>query len=284
MLEQHPNLSLTRRTKMWPKYYGRFGDLSHVANFEACLVTMMRSKYIQALNPDLDRIRCEFEQGPRTYARLFALFHQHHAERQNKGRWGDQLGNIEAYADVIFTAYPDATMIHMIRDPRTRTAEANIGKSRSRRAKLGWEIAAWQRSTALAQRNRAHYPDQYILLDYDVLLRCPEQTMKTVCAKLGERFVPEMVTAVIFSENGSRSAKSDVISNREIALMQFSAAREMAQFNYKSEDLRLTLADYVALSIWDGPLSLVGRVAWWFKNGRRNSVTVGLNDKNAGNQ
>lgn len=275
MLEQHPNLSMTRRTKMWPRYYGRFGDLSYIANFEACLVTMMRSKHIRALSPDLDRIRYEFSQGPQTYGALFALFHQHHAEQKKKKRWGDQLGSVEAFADPIFAAYPDAKMIHMVRDPRARTAEVNIGASRNRSAKLGWEAAAWRNSIALAQRNSEQYSSQYKILDYDLLLCKPKETMKVVCDFLDEQYVPEMLTALLFSENGNRHAKAAAITNREIALMQLSVNKEMQQFNYTPRSLHLSPGDYIALSVLDGPLSLAGRVFWWIRNGRRGSATVG---------
>ena len=105
---------------MWPRYYGRYGDLGRPEQLERCLADMLKSKHIRALEPDPARIRQEFRQGEPTYGRLFALFQEHFAERQGKARWGDQLGFVERYVDPIFAAYPEARLIHMIRDQRER--------------------------------------------------------------------------------------------------------------------------------------------------------------------
>ncbi|MDI9547716.1 MAG: sulfotransferase, partial [Chloroflexota bacterium] len=95
MLSSHPNICLSRRANLWTDHDGRYGDLARVANLERCLDTLLRSKHIQFLNPDADRIRREFRHGPATYARLFALLHEHYAEQQGKPRWGDQTEMIE---------------------------------------------------------------------------------------------------------------------------------------------------------------------------------------------
>src|SRR5262245_50478355 len=95
MLSAHPNIVLTRRTYMWTRFYNRYGDLNRSDNFERCLTAMLRHKYMQVLEPDPERIRQEFWQGPPTYTRLFALFQEHYAERVGKPRWADQLGFIE---------------------------------------------------------------------------------------------------------------------------------------------------------------------------------------------
>ena len=85
-LSAHPNLALTRRTYLWPRFFNRYGDLSRGDNFERCLRAMLQRKPIQVLQPDAERIRREFWQGEASYARLFALLHQHYAERQGKPR------------------------------------------------------------------------------------------------------------------------------------------------------------------------------------------------------
>jgi len=118
MLASHPHIAMSRRTNLWPKFYQRYGDLSRTDNFQRCLKAMLQYKHITSLKPDADRINTEFQQGEPTYARLFALFEQHNAERLGKPRWGDQTELIERYTDPIMNAYPSAKFIHMIRDPR----------------------------------------------------------------------------------------------------------------------------------------------------------------------
>src|SRR5206468_10786363 len=114
----HPALELTRHTDLWGRCHERSGDLARTDNLDRCLAAMLADERARTLQPDAERIRREFLEGPRSYARLFGLFHQHHAERAGKRRWGERLAFVERYAAPIFEAFPTARMIHMIRDPR----------------------------------------------------------------------------------------------------------------------------------------------------------------------
>ena len=60
VLASHPNICMTRRTRMWTQYYGRYGDLADKANFERCLGALMQNKHIALLGIDPERIRKEF--------------------------------------------------------------------------------------------------------------------------------------------------------------------------------------------------------------------------------
>ena len=107
LLASHPNISMVRRTNMWRWFYGQFGDLSEQGNFERCLEAMMNYTRLEHLQPDQERIRREFLAGSeRSYGRLFALFHEHNAERVGKPRWGDKSLHTELYADHVFAEFP----------------------------------------------------------------------------------------------------------------------------------------------------------------------------------
>src|SRR5512143_2950886 len=122
-LSSHPRIAMTRRSYMWTRVYGRYGDLSKAANLERCLAALLRRKDVRAMEPDEARLRRDLAQGQATYGRLFALLHEQYAERLGKQRWGEQEGRLEGYADELFAAYPGAKVIHMIRDPRNRYEE-----------------------------------------------------------------------------------------------------------------------------------------------------------------
>lgn len=253
MLDSHPDLSLTRRTYMWPKFYGRFGDLRNEENLARCLDAMLASPGIRQLEPGRERIEREFRAGPSpspsqgdrdarlsprpfqgegdagpspspsqgegdemAYGRLFALFHRHHAERRGKRRWGDQLGHVEQYADPIFAAQPDARMIHMVRDPRDRYAVV-AGRGRARPGKLGWETMAWRRSAELGLRHSRRYAGRYLLVRYEDLLAETERVLGEVCAFLGERCYPEMVpgTAASPLDGTIWGSPTPVLSSRQ---------------------------------------------------------------------
>ena len=81
-LVSHPNISIPAvGSNMWTYFFGQFGDLAVHENFDRCLSAMLQYKHVAFLRPDEQRIRREFSQGEPTYARLFALFQEHHAER-----------------------------------------------------------------------------------------------------------------------------------------------------------------------------------------------------------
>jgi hypothetical protein len=194
VLGSHPEISMTRRTYLWRRYFGRFGDLGRRRNLDRCLTALSRDEGVRSLAPDVDRVRREFLTGPATYGRLFGLFHQHHAERLGKRRWGDQLGSVERFADPIFESFPKARMIQMIRDPRV--AGAVVNGRRQRPGTVGWETAIWRRSAELAERNRRRYADRYRVVRYENLAAHPEATVREVCAFLGEDFLDGMAEAL----------------------------------------------------------------------------------------
>ncbi len=74
-LTSHSNIAVPGvGSNMWTYFYGRFGDIAKPANFERCFDAMLSYKHVLHLEPDPDRIRQAFLEGPRTYARLFACF------------------------------------------------------------------------------------------------------------------------------------------------------------------------------------------------------------------
>ena len=256
---------------MWQRYYGRYGNLGRQENFERCLTAMLAHNSIQALSPDPERIRLEFWQGPPIYSRLFALIHEHFAESVDKRRWGAQIGLIEDYADCIFTDYPAARMIHMVRDPRTRRQRAQ-SKQRQRVGKMGWEMARWLHSAELARRNQARFPDRYLVVICEALLADRRSSLQRICDFLGEVFEPAMltmVTAIRFgderSESGDevvRKAAPAVIPQREMAFTQAHARQHLADFGYDLRPVKLSLKERFLFNVLDRPANLASMSAW----------------------
>jgi len=260
VLSVQPNLIISRKTKMWDRFYDQFGDLRRLQNFERCLAAMLQNKHVQSLAPDEAQIRAEFWQEKPSYARLFALFQAHHAERLGKSRWGVQLGFAERLADPIFAAFPNAKMIHMIRDPRDRdTAVKSI--TQHRRGKTGWSTACWLYSVGLAWRNQKRYPHNYLVVRYESLLAQPEETLCQVCAFLGEPFMPEML-AVLAEADTAVSPTTPSLTKQEIAFTQSVARRHMLAFGYRLTALQLSLRDWLQFYLVDWPANWATLAFW----------------------
>jgi hypothetical protein len=281
ILASHPNISIPAvGSNMWTYFYGQFGDLGRAENFERCLDSMMHYKHVIFLKPDPDRIRKEFWQGPPTYARLFSLFHQHHAEREGKPRWGDQTGLIERYADAIFEAYPAAKMIHMLRDPRDRY-EASLTLWPKGKGRAGGATARWLYSFYLAKRNIRKFPDRYKIIRFESLVSDPEQNIREICAFLDEDYVPAMLTmegapthrdkllhGSMFEEGTSPLSENFIglyrraIPKQEIAYMQNLAGKQMAALDYTLDAINFSLLERAIYIFYSLPLNWIRMVSW----------------------
>ena len=278
-LVSHPNIAIPDvGSNYWTYFYGQYGDLSRGENFERCLAAMLRYKHVRFLKPDPDRLRREFWQGEPTYARLFALFHEHYAEREGKPRWGDQTGLVERYADHIFAAYPTAKMLHLLRDPRDRYAASKY-PSRFQGGKAGRSIAEWLYSVGLARRNQERYPDRYRIVRYETLVTHPEDTLQEVCAFVEEDYTPAMLTldgAPRFRDklgSGLHTGLSppspdfigrfrQTIPKGEIAFLQAFAGRDMLAFDYPLELIHFSPGERLAFYLRDWPLNLARLLTW----------------------
>jgi hypothetical protein len=250
LLASHPSLSMTRRSNMWRYFYDRYGDLSVDEHMHRCIDDMVRYRKMGHLQPDPDRIRAEFEAGPRTYGRLFSVFHHQHARRSGKERWGDKSLHNEHFADAIFREFPDASIIHMIRDPRDRYASVSRrhGQNMSR---LGGVSARWNRSVDAGLRNARRYPDRYMFVRYEDLATSPEPTLEGVCSFLGEQFEEQMLqlqgtpdiqaskSNSSFGDLGRRTISTkaigryaEVLQPDEIAFIQTVSRNGMRRFDY----------------------------------------------------
>lgn len=281
LLASHPNISMGRRSNMWRFFYRNYGDLSVAGNFERCLHDMTHYHKMRYLHADPDRIRREFRQGEPTYGRLFALLHEHNAERVGKSRWGDKSLHIEYYARGIFSEFPDARVIQMVRDPRDRYASVRkrFGKDTPR---LGASTARWLRAIRQGRANARRFPDKYRIVRYESLAREPESTLRDICEFIGEPYDPMMLTmrgAADYHDSGGNSSfekmEPGVISTRsigrfaavltpsEIAFIQMLCGGEMARLEYEKAPVKFGFGERVRHMAVTVPIQLARLGGWW---------------------
>jgi Sulfotransferase family len=278
LIASHPNISMVRRTNMWRYFHRRYGDLASARNLDRCLSDMTRYRRLHHLNPDAHRIRREFLQGEATYGRLFALFHEHHAARTGKRRWGDKSLHTEHYADRVFEEFPQARIIHMIRDPRDRYASVRKRHGRDL-SRVGAATGRWLDSTRAGRRNQARFPDRYLIVRYEDLARDPEGTTRHVCSFIGEEYSSPMLSMGGAPEHrGGNSSFGDletgaistrgigrsvtVLSPSEIAFIELFARSSMAALGY--ERIEQTLSPGARVRFYAGhvPFQLARMIAW----------------------
>ena len=280
LLAAHPNLSMFRRSNMWRYFYGRYGSLSRPENFERCLYDVTHYHKMRHLQPDAPRLRQEFWQGEPSYGRLFELLHSHAAERAGKRRWGDKSLHTERYADRVFTEFPDARVLQMIRDPRDRYASARKRFNRDT-PKVGAFTARWLLAAHYARRNLKRYPDRYRVVRYESLAANPEDTLRDICAFIDAPYDPRMLSmqGTDYRDSGGNSSfdriEPGVISTRsigrfrtllsqgEIAFIQAFCGRDMARYDYALETVQFEagMQRHYATRLF--PVQLARMLGWW---------------------
>jgi hypothetical protein len=230
--------------------------------------------------PDAQRIREEFKAGAPTYGRLFAIFQRQHAERNGKARWGDQSGLIERYADEVFAAYPEAVMLHLVRDPRDRW-EAVRARWGDGHGGVGGSTARWRYSARLSARNLARYSDRYAVVRFEDLILRPEATLRAVCDLISETYSPEMLTmsgALEYRARLSRDPETaealtgppldtvrgpyQAASARDVVFIESAARSEMARFDYPPAAPSLRGADRLRYPLATWPLNELRLTGW----------------------
>jgi hypothetical protein len=236
LLDAHPDVATIRRANFWSFFADRFGDLADAQALDSCLAAMMSYTRIGRLGLDADALRETFQTGDRTYARLFRLVGEHHAARQGKTRWCDKSLGAERHADEIMSAYPDATMIHVVRDPRDRFASQADHRSAGLGG-VGSGTAAWSWSAEMARRSTERYPDRYRAVRYEDLVAAPETTLQALCDHVGLPFSTSMVQAAVGDgrqlHSGSVGRHTSDLTTGQIRFIERMAAAEMARWAYE---------------------------------------------------
>ncbi len=276
-LSSHPRINIPNvGSNMWTYFYNGFGDLADDSNLDRCLNAMLTYKHVRFLDPDENRIRCEFAQGDRSYARLFSLFLRHHAQTAHKARWGAQTGLIERYADLLFDAYEGLTIVHMLRDPRDRYAES-LRKWPDGKGRAGGATARWLYSTRLAEQHVQRYPGRYLIVRFEDLVVAPEETVRTVCTAIGEDFDPSMMSMSAapklaariglgeegpLLDEGHIGLYEDAVPEAELAYMQLHAGKCMRRHGYAPTELELDMRDRARFVGVDWPNQTARLLAW----------------------
>jgi hypothetical protein len=196
MLHAHPRIAMPPETRfLLPAYRARrsFGDLAHEANRRrlAQELTAPRGKFRDL---QLDRkqvIERIVAQAPTIGAAAGTIWREF-ARSRDKVRWGEKRPAYWHDMDVILRLFPDAQVIHLVRDGRACVASLK---------KLDWwdqplvgSVATWVLADLELRRVAARLPaDSYHRLRYEDLLSDPRGELSRLCDFLGEPFDEAML-------------------------------------------------------------------------------------------
>lgn len=146
---------------------------------------------------------------------MFAAMMDLFAERKGKAIKGEKTPAHFQYADTLMEWFPDAKIIHMMRDPQgifisevhRRQREAQSFPYRQikhvpalmKLIILLQTTLTWASSARSASTNLAKYPGRYTVQCFEDLVRRPEEQVRALCVFLGAPFQVQMLEQEVVS-------------------------------------------------------------------------------------
>ena len=211
-------------------YFRRLGDprddatMRRIAEFVYSDAFQRRSR-LRELSPYWGWLRrsvprARFERrllaSDRTERGVFNVLMRIFADRKRRPIMGEKTPAHLAWVDTLLEWYPDARVVHMIRDPRAvyvsevrrrlRTPTTVpyrwlVRAPRVLRAFVCLEVTwAWAVAADRHRRLAARYPGRYLAVRFEDLVQDPDATLAGLCAFLGIQPEPAMLERTVTSK------------------------------------------------------------------------------------
>ena len=191
MLRSHSQLSFpTAESHFIIPFYNRrheFGDLSVLAN----LITLLENIYQARKNffdDELPGIKFNPEEMAKNFHKLgittmpgiFSAIFSENAQGEGKVRWGDKTPYYVLHLDTIIEIFPDAQIIHLIRDGRD-CSSSMLNRKDLHFVNTYHTAYTWKKYVQAGKVFGKNNPDFYFELRYEDILNQPEKTIKDLC-------------------------------------------------------------------------------------------------------
>jgi len=141
----------------------------------------------------LDEVKRPFTHLPFSMPNLYRQLLQCYAQKQGVSVIGDKAPKYVEYLPLLRHIFPDAKIIHLIRDPR------DVYLSRTKAAwsagrKDTWQFLAYRAQSALGRRlGPKLFGHNYLEVHYEQLLTQPQNELQRICRLIGAPYQPEML-------------------------------------------------------------------------------------------
>lgn len=253
MIHAHPRLAIPPESRFltttWRKRH-TFGDLQTDRQRRALARSCVgKGSRIRHLGLDRRETLEAILQAPPTIGSAFGTVFREYARKHGKQRWGDKRPLYFQEVDVLLRLFPDAQIVHIVRDGRANVASLK---------RMPWwpydsvaSMATWSQAEYCAQRNQRRLPaDTFHVVRYESLVADPRTVLRRLCEFLDEDFdesmlEPHNVSGVIPErKTWHRNLRSDVTTSQveswrddlepwEIGLMETVLRRKLARHGYE---------------------------------------------------
>ncbi|MGH7477955.1 MAG: sulfotransferase family protein, partial [Longimicrobiales bacterium] len=195
MLHSHHRIAIPPENRfVLPAYRQRlrFGDLEERANRRALAKFIVRRRGRRFRDLGLDRrptIR-QIVQGPPTVGSAIGIVLRAYADRFDCPRWGDKRPTYHNHIDLVMRLFPDAQIVHVVRDPRD--CVASLKRMKWWKLDSHHAVSAWAQSIDHTDEAQRKWPGVVTRVQYERLVADPETELRALCAALGEEYDPAM--------------------------------------------------------------------------------------------
>lgn len=252
MIHAHPRLAMPPETRFLTRLWRKretFGDLTTPRQRRRLARACTRGSRLAHLGLEKVPTREAILAAPPTLGSAFGTVFAEFARSQGKARWGDKRPLYYQEVDVLLRLFPDAQLVHCIRDPRATVASLK---------RMPWwpfdsigAMATWSHAEWCARRNVKRLPaDTYHVVRYESLVSDPRQVLTRLCDFLDEDFDEAMLEParvrhlVPESKTWHANLGSDVSTARveawrsrlapwEVGLIELVLRRKLARWGYR---------------------------------------------------
>jgi hypothetical protein len=193
ILNKHPSIAICDESYFFYYVYSRrraFGDLAQEGNRRRLVEAYLETWRIRRLGLDQQELERRLLREGTDYPALFMSLMEAYAESRAKRRPGEKTPHHAQHVETLFDWFPDATVIHVVRDPRD--VVASLRKVPWGRNSVAANARLWIDLTQAAERSAER--SGFVSLRYEDLVSHPGNTLRSLCLALGEPYVPELLS------------------------------------------------------------------------------------------
>ena len=195
MLHSHPRIAIPPENRfVIPAYEARlgFGDLRKRPNRrELGRFIVARGRKFRDFGLERRETVRRVATGPPTLGSALGIVLRSYAERFESPRWGDKRPLYSSYIPMLMRLFPDAQIVHVVRDPRD--CVASLKRMPWWRAGTYHAVAAWADAVDHTESAAKRWPGVVLRVQYERLVADPETELRGLCEALGEAYDPAMV-------------------------------------------------------------------------------------------
>ncbi len=192
ILDRHPSLAICGETHFqWLVYRRRkaFGDLSDPANRKRVIDQYLLSRRIKKADLDPAELAERLPREATSYQAMFTSLLNSYADSQGKPRLGEKTPRHAMFLDTLCEWFPNAVILHMVRDPR-----AVVASLQREPWVAGSVVLNAHRWLSLNKEARkSHAQRGYLQVRYEALVTDPDEEVRKICDFIGEEYSPSLL-------------------------------------------------------------------------------------------